>query len=376
MRRGKESPPRIFFLNIAMMDYKIKQKKEDFIVNEISLKPDFCHHKESDFSYLWMEKRGTTTFDAMDEIRRAFNLANGDISAQGLKDEDGLTGQLISVRKIIFLKDCRAFNKKSGSDNYRLQIKKIEGYGKAPLIPRFLHGNNFKLIIRNLKKSTAALFYDYCQKNRFVSFINYYDNQRFGIAGGPYNTHLIGRAVVNMDWVKAFEEFEKSRNSELKNVKKPVKINRSNCQKFFREIGFSKLSFFVSSYNSRLWNKKASDYLAGEKISTHKHDFPGLGPLILPQKEVFKLPNLFTVNAYDIDRKNYKSFQIPFRRNFFVTTTVFPGLIEKDELNRNKYRLEASFFLPTGCYATMLTKQIFIKLNGRICLIKKGSGTF
>lgn len=51
-------------------NYKIKQIKEDFIVSEISLQPNFCRHDKSDFSYLWIEKRGMTTFDALDKIKK------------------------------------------------------------------------------------------------------------------------------------------------------------------------------------------------------------------------------------------------------------------------------------------------------------------
>ncbi|MFH1536675.1 MAG: tRNA pseudouridine(13) synthase TruD [Patescibacteria group bacterium] len=105
-------------------NYKIKQKKEDFVVDEISLQPDFCHYKKSDFSYLWIEKRGMTTFDAIDKIKKVFNLNYEDISAQGLKDEDGVTSQLISIHKIIFQKDSKLFNKKFTSNDYKLQIKK------------------------------------------------------------------------------------------------------------------------------------------------------------------------------------------------------------------------------------------------------------
>lgn len=351
-------------------NYKIKQKKEDFIVDEISLQPDFYHCKKSNFSYLWIEKRGMTTFDALDEIKKVFNLNHEDISAQGLKDEDGITSQLISIRKIIFQKDFKLFNKKFTSDDYKLQIKNIAGYGIKPLIPRLLHGNNFKLIIRNLNKVTAKSFYGYCEDNRFISFINYYDNQRFGIVGGPYNTHLIGEAIVNKDWVSAFKEFEKSKNNETSSIEKPAKLNSFLCKNYFKKINFSKLSFFVSSYNSHLWNRNASDYLVNEKIKTHKCDFPEVGLLSLPKESIFKLPNVFTVDAYDINKNTYRVFQKPQTRNLIVTTTIFPINIEKDELNKNKYCIQVSFFLPTGCYATMLIKQIFIKLNDNICLEK------
>ncbi|MEA2065208.1 MAG: tRNA pseudouridine(13) synthase TruD [Patescibacteria group bacterium] len=262
--------PRITFIKYKTMqfNYKIKQIKKDFIVNEISLQPNFYHYNKSNFSYLWMEKSGMTTFDALDEIKKEFNLNQEDISAQRLKDEDGITYQLISIRKIIFENDIKLFNKKFNSDDYRLQIKNIEGYGKNSLTPRLLHGNSFKLTIRNLDQKTTELSYSYCKNNRFINFLNYYDNQRFGIVGGPYNTHLIGKAIISEDWITAYKEFKKSKNSELANVKKPIKINHIHCKQFFKQINFAKVRFFISSYNSYLWNKKASNYISKTKENT------------------------------------------------------------------------------------------------------------
>ncbi len=343
--------------------YKIKQKKEDFIVNEISLQPDFYHYNKSDFSYLWIEKRGMTTFDALDEIKKVFNLNHKDVSVQGLKDEDGVTSQLISVRKIIFQKDLKLFNKKFTLYDYKLQIKSIEGYGKESVVPRLLHGNNFKLVIRNLNQKTAQSFYNYCENNRFVSFLNYYDNQRFGIVGGPYNTHLIGKAIINRDWITAYKEFEKSKNSELANIKNPIKINDIHCQKFFKQINFAKVRFFVSSYNSYLWNKKTSNYIDEIKEDTFQYSFSEIGLLSLIKDRTFQIHNVLSVDGYEIDENTYKTVLKEFTRNLFVTTTIFPINIGRDELNKDKHKIQISFFLPTGCYATMLIKQIFLKLD-------------
>lgn len=348
-------------------NYKIKQIKKDFIVNEISLQPDFYHHDKSEFSYLWIEKRGMTTFDALDEIKKEFNLSQEDVSAQGLKDEDGVTYQLISIHKIIFNKDVELFNKKFNSENYRLLIKSIEGYGKKPLSPRKLHGNNFKLVIRNLDEKMAKLFYDYCKNNRFISFINYYDKQRFGIIGGPYNTHLIGKAIINQDWVAAYKEFEKSKNNEIENIKKPQKIDSVYCKNFFKQINFKKIHFFISSYNSYLWNKKTSDYINKIKEDTFQYPFPEIGQLSLIKNEIFQIHNILAVGGYEIDKDTYKTVQKEYVRNLPITTTIFPVDITKDELNKGKHKIQISFFLPTGCYATMLIQQIFIKLDKGLC---------
>ncbi len=347
-----------------MNKYKIKQKNQDFFVSEVSLLPALCSKEKAIFSYIWVEKIDMTTFDALDEIKNIFKLKEGEVSAQGLKDEDGVTQQLISIKKIIDLKQVKTFNKKFISNNPKLEIKNIQGYGKEPLIPRHLHGNNFKLIIRNLTKKQAELLCDYCRGNRFISFINYYDNQRFGIVGGKYNTHLIGKAIVEKNWLKALEEFKKSKNKKGKNLNFPEKNNQLASKKFFQEIDFLRVRFFISSYNSFLWNQAVVKYLGLEKRTFINFPFEKIGFLRVPQKDNFKIFNILTSNGYEIKR-DYQIVKKPTKRNLFVTTTIFPEEIKKDSLNKGKYSLPISFFLPTGCYATMMIKQIIIRLSNK-----------
>jgi tRNA pseudouridine13 synthase len=350
-------------------EFKIKQLRSDFIVDEVSYQPNFCDHEKSAYTYLRIKKEGMTTFDAIDKIRTAFNLDHSDVKAQGLKDEDGITSQLISVNKLLNTENIKLFNEKYGSGDSRLQITGVEGYGNAAVTPRLLHGNLFRLIVRNMDKVTAESFRDYCENNRHISFINYYDNQRFGIVGGRQNTHLIGKAIIDNNWISAYQEFEESKNDESENIKKPIDINALNCKNYFKEINFSKLNFFISAHNSYIWNNALSEYIFNEKIDTFECHLSDIGPLSVPVDSFFKLPNLFTVNAHGIDESSYEIFHKSYTRNLYATTTIFPENIEKDELNKNKYSIRISFFLPTGCYATMLVKQIFIKLNKK-CLEK------
>jgi len=42
-----------------------------------------------------------------------------------------------------------------------------------------------------------------------MTFINYYDNQRFGISGGPYNTHLIGKGIIEGNYREVLKQIKK-----------------------------------------------------------------------------------------------------------------------------------------------------------------------
>lgn len=348
---------------IVPFNYRLKSLSKDFIVTEIPLEPEFYEAEISEFSYLWLEKEGLTTFDTLDEIRKFFNLSFEEINAEGLKDEDAITSQLISVKKIISQKDVLEFNKKFCLSNRKIKIKNLLGYGKEPITPRFLHGNAFRITVRNLDKETAETFCDFCSKNRFFTFINYYDSQRFGVSGGPYNTHLIGKAIIHKAWEDAFLKFKKSGNTrdEIEKVANEFKRTKS-YKEAFKVINPRKLAFFVSSYNSLLWNKAVSRYLK-EKGDTVSFNLKGICNLHLPNKTVFEYMNIFSIKAYGFNLETLLVSEEEKARNLLATTTVFPLRIEIDEVFKGKTKVVISFFLPTGSYATMLIRQIFFRLK-------------
>jgi len=190
-----------------MIEYKLKYRNKDFVVNKVPLLPELKPRRLSQYTYIWIQKSGFTTFDILGQIKNFFRLTFDDVSSQGLKDEDAITEQLISIKKILKDKDILSFNNKYDLKKNNIKIKNIIGYGKKAVNARSLHGNSFKIVMRNLKKNDTKKFYSFCLQNRFITFINYYDNQRFGMPGGPYNTHLIGKAIIENNWEQAFIEF-------------------------------------------------------------------------------------------------------------------------------------------------------------------------
>ena len=67
---------------------------DTFTVEEI---PAYAPTGEGAHLFLWIEKRGLTTFDAIARIARALGLAPRDIGYAGLKDRHALTRQWLSV---------------------------------------------------------------------------------------------------------------------------------------------------------------------------------------------------------------------------------------------------------------------------------------
>ena len=173
-----------------------------------------------------------------------FKLNFEDVANQGLKDEDAITEQLISIKKILSDKDVEAFDRKYAVGNKYFRIKHIVGYGKEPIKERLLHGNLFRIVIRNMESGVANNLLAYLSINRHHHFINYYDSQRFGMPGGPYNTHLIGEAIVKKDWRKAFDHMKITNNISPDFLTKLE--NDFDYKGFFKTISHKKfLSLFL-----------------------------------------------------------------------------------------------------------------------------------
>ncbi len=343
-------------------NYKLKYINEDFQVTEVSLMPSFVSRGTRRFTYVWLQKSGFTTFEALEQIKVFFKLSFEDVCSQGLKDEDGITEQLLSVNKILNEKDIKVFNRKYVSKNKFSKIKYIMGYGEKPIKERALHGNAFKIVIRNLNSTLADNLLNYIYSHKQLHFINYYDNQRFGMPGGPYNTHLIGKAIVKNNWKQAYEQLKITNNITKKVASKTKDI--SDFKKVFESMNPKKGSFFVSAYNSFLWNTEASSVIK-KNTKSKNSSFENVGQLYLPTDYLFQCPHICEAGGYEFITENFSVKTKPNKRNLLVATNMYAHDLESDELHKNKKKITLSFFLPTGSYATMIIKQLFLNLKNK-----------
>ena len=332
-------------------DFKLKTQNSDFRVAEVPLLPDMDSAPKK-YTYLCLEKSNFTTFDALEKIMDFYGLAFDDLVAEGLKDEDGITQQLISVHKKLSKKSLKEFNQKYNSPDEFIRIE-LKGYGAEPLRAKALHGNAFTIIVRNLSLEEAEKIIAFGQKCHFFPFINYYDNQRFGLPGGPYTTHLIGKAIVEEKWDEAFEILKSSGNE--------IPEGKSGKDAFLA-LNPGRVGFYISAYNSYLWNNAVSDYIK-EQGNSKACDFPGIGDLYLPQSMEISLPiGGLSAKGYRLDRESFEIHERMVSRSVFSATAIYANGLAKDEIFKDKYRVTLSFFLHTGSYATMIIKQ-YIKAS-------------
>lgn len=332
--------------------YSIKTIPEDFIVNELPFYPELNNLNISSYTYLWLLKKNYNAFDVIGIIKTYFRVPFSEIGMAGLKDEDGITKQLISIKKIIKKDRFDDFNKKYYRKNDYINLTPY-GYGKEAIRPRRLHGNSFTIVVRNIKKQLANKIYSELKTNRFFSFINYYDDQRFGLPSGPFNSHLIGKAIIDKHWEKAYGLFSASQNSQ------GVSKKLTSYKNYFTQVNPQKMNFFVSSYTSYLWNKSVADYVK-KNAKTISYNLDNVCNLEIPSVKNSRLYSLWRVKGYEINGRNFRITRNEKVRNLVVNTAVYSSEPKHDDINKGRYKITLDFYLPTGCYATMLIKQLMI----------------
>ena len=67
---------------------------ERFVVEEL---PAYAPSGEGTHTFLWIEKRGLTTFDAIARLAAAFDVPARDVGYAGMKDKQATTRQWLSV---------------------------------------------------------------------------------------------------------------------------------------------------------------------------------------------------------------------------------------------------------------------------------------
>lgn len=119
--------------------YLIKQKPEDFVVEEI---PSVQINDSGKFVYFWLKKINTTTFDAVQKIADFLNVKLQEVGFAGQKDKTAIAIQLCSV-DAVHAKKLQQFK-----HNNNITVT-IAGYGCQAIATGLLAGNKFIITVRN-----------------------------------------------------------------------------------------------------------------------------------------------------------------------------------------------------------------------------------
>ncbi len=382
-----------------------KQLPEDFKVDEIIKLPSktadrrletaqILQTRPKTYVYFWLTKKNYTTVRAILSIAKALNVSFTRFHYAGTKDANAITRQLVSVFQI----------PPERLANLHLKDIGIEVAGLFPerLALGDLTGNKFEIVLRDLKKSELNNINEHYLILNRRGFPNYFGEQRFG--GG--NSHLIGREIIRgyfrdaVYYLLTYSERDASRinstaprraslgsgNKEAGKFRKFAAKNfgmwdkvLEHCPKFLgiettvlkhlvqvpndfagalRKLPKPTRRMYVHAYQSYLWNaglanvngKLRREYaIPGFKTKLGRDSFSK------KIKELLEKDNL-TLTSFKCASMPELASEGASRPAFAKVKHFEISEAQRDELNKNKYKIILKFELPKGAYATELVK--------------------
>ncbi len=371
----------------------IKLYTEDFIVQEITQNDELVdiktkYENEIDDINIKQNFKATLiqsnigTLEVVKKLSKKLNIPETNIQYAGIKDNDALTAQKITLQNVSFV-DLQSVN----SENYYLKdIEKCE----SKLRIGELKGNRFTILVRldptnidqeELKEKIADI-----EKN---GFYNFYYSQRFGTLGRD-NNHILGRLALQGRYSDAlftfltkpprsgfqfmfpiFEEIktnygnweyiEKLLEKHPEHFEKELEIIRYLIKNPYDHEGAiaSEIRFWMLGFVSWLFNIKLSQYIIEGKNIPNKLD------LITSTKND-------AVKNYrnELDLVGVDNFDLKHLEKFNIQRATFPVDTKKkvtfEKINFVESGVILSFTLDKGSYATTVLAHFLDLIVGSI----------
>lgn len=329
----------------------LKHSPADFVVRE-AIAVELVPESSAAWEYLVLRKAGYTTFEAVGLLAEALHVNRDQVTYAGLKDEDGITEQLVGVPVGASTKDSEWY---VAEQHERWLTVQRHGFGKRPMEIGKLAGNAFRIVVRNLDTEYANTAQERRKLPAFV--LNYYDTQRFGVPGGPKRTHYVGAALLAEDWDTARAELIGLRAPESQQAAE----FSGSAKDFFHGLDSRVSSFYLAAHASHEWNARLREIVRETCVdSSYQVSFDGID-------------YLWTHSPADAARILATDFTLPYTRYWFtpdgikitqssrstvVQTVMEVSDVDADESHAERARLTVSFFLSSGSYATSAVRQV------------------
>src|SRR5919204_2184800 len=386
---------------------KIKQRPEDFVVRE-----GFRFTPERD-GPVWvyrMDKQKVSTLQALERISREFRVRRRDLSVCGLKDKQGRTEQLVGV-------SGGALSASEVVQSGDLRLKLI-GRTAQPLSSANITANRFQVTVRDLSPEEASRAAEGAAEVQRTGVVNYFDSQRFGFL--KHGQGFLARHLLRGDWqaaLKAFlatpSELDRSDDAKVKafwrdhwgewQLRAPheaarryapmLRRLREDARDFkgaFLHIDRRVRAMALFELQSFIWNEGVKRYLAArvpasELIGLRYQAGSLLFPRALPRALRDELwsrtfPLLAPDSSFEDDLVRdaalgalraeglrLEDLRVPQTAQLFFKHEerplfVVPGKLRAneprpDELNRGRMKVNLSFTLPPGAYATLVVRR-------------------
>jgi tRNA pseudouridine13 synthase len=384
---------------------KLKRQPEDFRVEELPLVEGGDVGR---FAFYRLTKRGVGTLEALEEIRRSWNLSSRQISYGGLKDRHAVTIQYLTIL--------------DGPDRgFRERGLDLEPLGRLthPYGPNQFRGNRFTVVLRDLsaeKADAAKLAIEELPRDGLP---NYFDDQRFGSVG--FDGDFIGRAWLVGDHEKALRlaiaepnpsdrpdaKAEKTilRESWGDWVEAKAQLPRSHARSLvtylvdhptdfrgaFARVRRELRSLYFSAFQSHLWNlqlarlierttrpeQRAMVEFKVANLPIHRRLDPEQAALLkaarlplpasrtpLPEEGPVRDAVLEVISGFGL---TWEQLRVKHLKDVFFSKGERPALFfadglteqtDADDLYPGRKKIALGFELPKGAYATLVVKRV------------------
>ena len=386
---------------------KIKQRPEDFVVREGYR---FAPEPDGPVWVYRLDKQKVSTLQALERIAKEFAVRRRDLSVCGLKDKQGRTEQLVGV-----LGGALAASEVVQTGDLRL---KLIGRTAQPLSSANISANRFEVTVRDLSGEEASRAAEAIAEVQRSGMVNYFDSQRFGFL--KHGQGFLARHLLRGDWeaaLKAFlatpSELDHSDDAKVKafwrdhwgdwQLRAPheaarryapmLRRLREDARDFkgaFLHIDRRVRAMALFELQSFIWNEGVKRYLAArvpasELIGLRYQAGSLLFPRALPRALRDELwsrtfPLLAPDSSFEDDLVRdaalgalraeglrLEDLRVPQTAQLFFKHEerplfVVPGKLRAneprpDELNRGRMKVNLSFTLPPGAYATLVVRR-------------------
>jgi tRNA pseudouridine13 synthase len=387
---------------------KVKQQPEDFQVVELT---DVTPTGQGPYGLYRLDKRGWTTHDALQAVRRRWQLDLRRVSYGGLKDRHALTTQYLTI----FHGPRRRLTHQGFALDYLGQVA-------APYTSQDIRANRFRLTLRALDESAVTFARAALEEVRQQGVPNYFDDQRFGSVGK--DGEFVARAMVQGRHEEALRlalaapyEHDRAEAKREKQILRETwgdwqvakaRLPRGHARSLVSYLADHPEDFrgalerlrpdlqglYVSAYQSYLWNRMLARWLEGycrpgqtvrgrlrlAEVPMHREldeeQLRQLAELQLPLPSArTKLdpadPRMSLLEGVLAD-EGLRPEQLKLRgsRKMFFSRGERVALCRPadlhveagpDEMRPGRSRLLLAFELPRGAYATLLVKRATIQ---------------
>jgi tRNA pseudouridine13 synthase len=384
---------------------KLKQDSDDFQVEELT---GVVPAERGPYAFYQLEKSGWTTLDALQAIRRRWNLGPHQVSYGGLKDRHAHTRQYLTILH----GPRRGLRHQTVTLSYRGQVAR-------PYSAHDIRANRFRIVARAVDAEELRLARAALQEIRVDGVPNYFDNQRFGSVGdkqefvarflirGEYETALrlalaatyrhdrgqqkVEKAVLQAhwgDWVRCKVELPRGHVRSLVDY---LVHHPADFRGAFARMRPELAGLYLSAYQSHLWNRMLAAWLQGAcrpdqlvRMGTRLGDLSMLRGLDESQRrELSRLslplpsarlhlepadPRRAIVDAvlaeegFPLSEMKLRGLRKPFfsrgDRPALCLPAAFNYQVEDDEKHAGRWQLILEFELPRGSYATLISKRL------------------